>query len=158
MNTISVQMLFVIFYAIFWGANFNVLPRWKPFQYPLICKKQVFWRIILSHIFFNFIPLIFFCLVFSRLQKVNIEGSMFMPLIGIVPAFAIFGFYRVWLGIVELSPETFYFSDEKDIPEGYDKSEKTIKELGIIDRTWWKNCLWGVLYIGVASLVGFLCC
>ncbi len=116
------QQIYAVFYAIFWGGIFNVLSRWKPFNFGLIShkrkniKKLIRKRIGLALIIFNVLPIIYFGTIFYILGEQNIcevqkkywYYMVSIVLSGIIPAFAILGFYRLWLGIVEKWPKTFY--------------------------------------------------
>src|SRR3970040_2162923 len=55
------QQVFMLFYAIFWGAIANVQPRWKPFQWHLFfAVPQARRRAIAAFGLLNVLPLIFF--------------------------------------------------------------------------------------------------
>ncbi len=113
-NLTNYQIVFMAFYAIFWGATFNVQGRWKAFQYPLIHHWRISLRVILSITFLNILPILYFYVILKETSlDINaihnfqlIKSCVFL---GIVPAFGIFGFYRIWLGIVEIVPDCFYF-------------------------------------------------
>jgi len=131
------QQVFMLFFAIFWGAVANVQPRWKAFQFPLMFDPQlsnVFLRVMLAILLLNLLPIIYFgyilwCMhgrgpmpadsTFLAVTKILLQG--------ILPAFGIFGLYRAWLGIVELRPLWFYKSKPTDVPEKYRHVEPTCR-------------------------------
>jgi len=103
----------MVFYAIFWGFITEGQHRWKAFQLPLFCRLR--WprnRIILSMLIFNLLPLVFFGYIMWALHAHN-DFSWDHPFFaschlvghGVIPAFAIFGFYRLWLSVVEFRPK-----------------------------------------------------
>jgi hypothetical protein len=129
------QTIFAVFYAIFWGGVFSVLSRWKPFNHGLIFNKDkkeiehISKRIRLSLLILNILPLIYFVGIFyilglkgnlCKLQKdCGIDVSA-MVLSDVIPAFAILGFYRLFIGIVEYNP-TKYYKYSYEIPIEYRK-------------------------------------
>jgi hypothetical protein len=161
--------IFLVFYAITWGTMANVLWRWKPFQYPLICTiPQVWNRIKLSLIMWNLIPIAYFI---GMLYALSAPGWMYssgneplwlIAMRGVVPAFAVFGFYRIWLGILELAPRRYYRQDtaEPTNPTISDKIEPTVETLwppnGPLPGSGWANIFFGTIYVVVAVLAAFL--
>ena len=134
-NTITslntTQSVFVVFYAIFWGAVFNVQPKWKGFQFPLCFTYwHVARRVMLSILLLNVAPVAFFGLGIFALNKYPFrpDASAQLALHDVIPAFAIFGFYRAWLGIVELRPKWFYKEFPADVREEYRNNEPTIAQ------------------------------
>lgn len=79
-----------------------------------------------------------------------------MVLSGIIPAFGIFGFYRIWIGIIEIFCRFFYIPIFR-IPYEYEpyqgtvhKPEPGLEELGIEPsnkKSWWKNIILGFAYV-----------
>jgi hypothetical protein len=47
---------------------------------------------------------------------------------GVVPAFFVFGIYRLWLAAIEFFPETFYYA-QVDLPQELESVEQTFQEL-----------------------------
>lgn len=168
------QTVFMVFYAIFWGAIFGVLPRWKPFQWPLFlfyCKVAC--RVILSCIFFNIIPLWFFILAMSFLSDrhqscVDPMSYFYFTWHAVVPSFVLLGFYRIWLGIIECCPQMFYYSSYGH--EGLDEKYKWVEPIynppnSVIKRNCctekntpvvelnpdggWPNLFFGALYVAI---------
>jgi len=75
-----------------------------------------------------------------------------MQIAGLIPAFAVFGIYRIWLAIIECSPSRFYYINESAQPSHLKKADPTIEEdlhLGGSARSW-SNLLFGVVYISRA--------
>jgi len=157
------QTIFTVFYAIFWGLVANVQPRWKAFQWPLIFDlKQARYRVALSFMLLNICPVVFFGLIIWFLSGPKLVDSSWTGKIafrfvcrGVIPAFAAFGFYRVWLGIIEINPKNcFYNQRQSELPEKYrgvtgegHEIEPTVEGLGIKQNTHWKNILFGIIYI-----------
>lgn len=134
------QEVFMLFFAIFWGATANVQPRWKAFQFPLIFTSGLRWnvlrRVCFAVILLNLIPVVYFGYI---LYSTSLPGrgpaeSDTMILVvakiliqGVVPALGMFGIYRLWLATVELKPGLFYKSKPDDVPELYRHVEPTYR-------------------------------
>jgi len=163
------QILFLIFFAIFWGTMVTALPRWKPFQWPLFLRfRPATWRVLLSVVTFNIIPLVYVAMMIDILSQstVKLSGCQ-LVLRGVVPAFAAFGFYRLWLGVVEIFPNLFLAKEENEVKqykpendsvpvEPYQGMFKLTPINGIL------NVIYAIVYIGVALLTPLLmnlyCC
>lgn len=161
------QTVFAIFFAIFWGAVANVQPRWKAFQLPLIEFAPVRRRVLLSVTFFNLLPLLFFgwtlwILVGPAASPINWTGWTVARLVlrGVIPAIATFGFYRLWLGIVECHSSLFYVETQAQLPQKYQRRtpesqiiEPSLQELGIKQHTGSKNIRFGLGFVVLAILM-----
>jgi hypothetical protein len=176
------QTIFSVFYAIFWGAIFSVSARWKAFNFGAIFDKgvkNVTKRIVLAKLIFNILPILYFILVLYLLslkddlcpqQKECLVDFSTMVLSGIIPAFGIFGFYRLWMGIIEYrcwvcisekKPQIYYL-ERFDIPLKYrgcrsteNVPEPSIEKLGILDsseHSWRNNIIVGFAYITLSGL------
>src|SRR5471030_1069716 len=104
------QQVFMLFYAIFWGTIANAQPRWRAFHFPLVRKmRHVKRRAILSFLLLNLCPLLLFVYVLWPLHGIAIDQNLIVGslrlLQSVVPAFAVFGLYRLWIGIVEKWPD-----------------------------------------------------
>jgi hypothetical protein len=165
------QTIFAVFYAIFWGAVFSVSSRWKPFNFGLIFDKEVQHvtkRILLAKLILNILPILYFVIIFyvlelkgklCELQRKCLVDITAIVLSGIIPAFAIFGFYRLWIGIIERRPKSFY-DYSCNLPTRYTpcccaktKPEPGLEELGIIPSNYYayrKNIIVGIAYVLVA--------
>lgn len=163
------QTVFTIFYAIFWGLIANVQPRWKAFQLALVFDlKFARRRAVVSFIIFNLFPLIYYASFLCILnQSAKIESSWvfydFTRFIArcVVPSFGAFGFYRLWLTIIEIFPKYFYSPTQTELGPQYQRIiekglviEPSLDELGIrIDsNNGWKNMIWSFIYFGIAFL------
>lgn len=70
----------------------------------------------LSSVVFNLLPILYFVTVFFYLRNTPTAAvctwtfwDTFRQITsGMVPAFAVFGFYRLWLAFVEMNPKAFY--------------------------------------------------
>jgi hypothetical protein len=158
----TTQWIFVVFFAIFWGAVGSVQGRWKMFQWPLIHFPHVAARVVLSTLLLNICPVIFFAAAFYLLRSTpsgtpahwTFLATLRQTVAGVTPAFAIFGFYRLWLGIVELSPTRFYQHEGQQ--------DASIKDIDpSIERVHvgtypWGNIAFGLLYILLAIATPFV--
>lgn len=175
------QQIYSVFYAIFWGASFNVLPRWKPFNFGLIFNKKVKHisrRISLALFILNISPILYFIGILYLLRlKGNLCDSQWNCLIevtalvlaSIIPAFGIFGFYRIWLFVVESFPNKYYL-EHNLIPseikpyrgaayEGAYEAEPGLEKLGIEPcnkHSKYRNLCTGLFYILLGFLTPFL--
>jgi len=160
-DQLTLQTVFMVFYAIFWGAIFNVLPRRKPFDWPLAFQRfqhgyrKAWKRVWLSVALLNILPLIFFGYVMWAL---NGQAPPDHPLLlritvivvrGVVPAFAILGIYRIWLGITEWWPHCFYPELSNEVPEPYRHVEP-------VYRWGWDEALGNRPFVEVAHGAGRL--
>ena len=165
------QQVFLLFYAIFWGAVASVQPRWKAFQWPLVFKvSYARHRVVLSLIVMNILPLIFFGYVLNTLSGVSSHlyyiSITSLIVRGVIPAFAILGFYRLWLGIVELFPNYYYAEDTSKINEekyhhieptyriSLDNRQQPFVDLG--SDTGCCNILFAVIYLVIAGITPWL--
>lgn len=164
------QQLFAIFFAIFWGTSSNAWPKWKPFHWTLVLYSgRVRCRVVLSVFVLNVIPVLYFALILCMLSgKVSADvfssfwSTCRVVAASIVPAFAVFGFYRLWIGIVECRPSCFYYSKdniETALPECDVKGlnigeyiEPTIESLCLKKWAAVPNLIFGIAYIAVAVL------
>jgi len=165
------QNVFIVFFAIFWGAVANVQPRWKAFQWPLIFKMcEVFRRVLLAVLVMNVLPVLYFAFslwVINDRGPTNGDsvGRMVAVVVfqGVLPAFGMFAIYRLWLGIVELRPHWFYKLDSNDVPRPYRHVEPTYrlsseerKKTGmpVVDLgedAGWRNIAASLFYLFVAQ-------
>ncbi len=156
----TTQWLFVVFFAIFWGAIASVQGRWKMFHWPLIGYGPVWHRLVLSVIVLNVLPVFFFTWVFFLLRNTpachssswGFAETLRQVIAGVVPAFAVFGFYRLWLAIVEISPTTFYYQNVAAQPDDAKGIEPTVECRQVRHKWWWRNLGFAVLYLLVATL------
>jgi hypothetical protein len=157
----TTQWIFVVCFAIFWGAIGSVQGRWKMFQWPLIHYHHVAARVVLSMLLLNVFPILFFAIGFFLLRHTPTDTpshwtfltTLRQTVAGVVPAFAIFGLYRLWLGIVELFPTYFYQHDHEQDPSIRDV-EPSIERVHV-GRLPSGNIVFGLLYIGVAVMTPF---
>jgi len=166
------QQIFLVFFAIFWGTSSGAWPRWKMFHWPLFYySRQVRCRILLSIVLLNVVPLLYFVLIMYLLRG-NVQDDPFSTLYSayyyvlpvVLPAFAVFGFYRFWIGIVELWPLRFYYESDYKMRQALTNHhmagvEPTIYSLKLRNWTRWWNLSFGVVYVGVPTglLFGVRC-
>ena len=147
MNT--TQSIFVVFFAIFWGAVFNVQGRWKMFQ-PILSFPHIRHRAIFSFLLLNVVPILFFAWTFFRLKGIP-GDTIFQISAGVMPAFAIFAFYRLWMGIVECNPSYFYQheADQEKNPQ-LKNIEPTVENLYLTQPVKGWNFLFSAFYLAIA--------
>jgi len=103
----------------------------------------------------NALPIAYFAIVLGLLYS---DATVLSPgtildwirdaLAGILPAFAVFGFYRIWFGIIESNPKQYYLTKEECAKyPGVEGIEPTIEELNIRHQWWRKNVIFGALYV-----------
>ena len=142
------QTIFAVFFAIFWGTAANAWPKWKPFHWTFVIgNRRVAARVAWSVLALNVAPVVAFG---YAMQELGVAGSSVdwrTTIRGVIPAFAIFGIYRMWIAVVELLPDVFYYSDRDQASEkphliGIDPTQEILKiEDGC--RRWWANLLFG---------------
>lgn len=172
------QQVFLVFYAISWGTIANVQPKWKPFHWPLIFEvRQARSRLWHSFLHLNVFPIFFFA---YALWSVGVVGSgspchssiavLHIVIHGVIPAFAVFGFYRLWLGRMELHPERYYETNPAKLPQKYRIGEPTYRPIAnvkskcpskypTVDMTpdaAWGNILAAIIYIGIAAIAPWI--
>lgn len=158
----TTQWIFVVFFAIFWGTVGNVQGRWKMFQFPLIYLPHVAARLVLSTLLLNVCPIIFFAVAFFLLRDTPTSSpsqwtflaTLRQTVAGVIPAFAIFGFYRIWLGIVELFPTRFYQRNDQQDPS-IREIEPSIETIHI-GKYPMGNIVFGTVYVILAIAAPFL--
>jgi len=166
MDLNSCQQTFMVFYAIFWGATFNVLTKYKAFQFPLMWEfPRVMNRVLLSFLFLNILPIIYFGFIIWITSFLSYEITILtIILTGVIPAFGIFGFYRLYLGIIELSKSTFYYLQaDKHLSEykclepiiGNNKDEaRNPNHISLGDKeSGIQNIIWALIYINFGILI-----
>jgi hypothetical protein len=156
------QNVFVVFFAILWGTAANSQPRWKSFQFPLVFKScQTTCRVILSIILLNILPILYFGWTLWMLSGNNLKITDWQPdtialllIHSVIPAFATFGFYRMWIGVVELNPTLYYFETSSNIPEKFKNiDEPTIESLKLNTGAGLRNIIYAFIYI----IIGLIC-
>ena len=168
----AAQQIFVVFFAIFWGTSANAWPKWKPFHWTLVpFSGRVRLRLALSFIVLNLIPVLYFIWILRQLGG-SIPPNSFstfwsaskIVVPAIVPAFATFGLYRLWIALVEFCPGRFYYKDDAEMANDIKRNvvhgeetrlDPTIESLNLKDWTWWPNLLFALLYLLVAAVVPF---
>jgi hypothetical protein len=160
------QQAFTLFYAINWGTAANSQPRWKAFAWGAIAKDPAsLRRAFLSAFLLTLIPLAYFvCILWALdrptwgdLNQWNWSTSL-KVFVSILPALAPFGFYRIWISLVEKWANFFY----GPLPTIQVKDGKTEeirsqvwREIGItltlendLNSKWARgNFVWGLGYV-----------
>jgi hypothetical protein len=148
------QQIFLVFYAIFWGTSATSWPKWLPFHYTFVfISCRVARRVTWSFVMLNVVPVAFFVWAMLQLGRHTSPVLDWREILeGVVPAFAFFGFYRVWISVIQRFPTCFYYKDgaeqrrkNPDLKGGIDPTIKSIPIAG--PRQWWVNLLFGLLHI-----------
>jgi len=123
------QVIFTLFFAISWRIVSNVLPRWKPFHFAL-CFRRDFWqptrRFLTAVIMLDLLPWIVFVLVFHWLRGLTLlpdkwtcwNTFLLIPR-AILPGLVPFGFYHLWISVIEWWPLAFYAQNQNQVPEPF---------------------------------------
>jgi hypothetical protein len=102
----------------------------------------------------NIAPILFFGFVFFHLGGTNAEIQHWRDIFtAVVPAFGMFGIYRIWISGVEFCPHRFYYQDDLEIPKNKQwmiGPEPTISSLKLDGARWWSNLLFGLLHLMIA--------
>lgn len=166
----DVQTVFALFFAIFLGTVANVQPRWKAFNWPMLGRKvlppvqraRVRNRLLLALACFDVAPVLYFAFALCILK--GDAATHTIPQIvlhGVVPAFAAFAFYRLWLSAVEYKPAKYYCAQQVDLPERLRSATQPVIEPTMCDlnlkpevscETTGINLLVAVAYLVVASV------
>ena len=163
MNT--TQQIFVVFFAIFWGTAANAQPGWKAFQWPLLKYRRqlplVRNRLRKSMLLLNVVPIVHFAIAIWMMHLQWVTQLPLVPaaLVGMLTAFAGFGFYRVWLGFIERNRKEYYYTTRDQFPEDLRRALRRVEPT--VDRLWgcsdetilMKTGGWN-LWIGVAYILG----
>jgi len=166
------QQVFMVFFAIIWGNVANVQPRWKAFQWPLfISFSKARHRVVLSFLCLNLLPILFFGYVFwanSCYKYNNSLNTISVIIHSVIPAFSVFGFYRLWLGIIEHSPNYFYAKSPYELNIEFRHIEPTFVVNSLQTRlsncpvielcptNAWANLVVAIIYISIGMLFPWL--
>ena len=117
------QAIFTLFFAISWGIVSNVLPRWKPFHFAMFGERrfpQPLHRAVVAFLLFNALPWLFFVSVLLSLggaESMAREWNIWLALCiiprAIIPGLVPFGFYRVWVAVIQYFPSWFYAASQE---------------------------------------------
>ena len=152
----EIQQVYILFFAIFWGAMASAQPRWKAFHWCYIQMIHVKFRLALSMVVLNLFPILFFAGALWILRGPAQNASSWtagtvarVVLLGVLPAFSTFGFYRLWFGLVELWPDLFY---QKDDDGKYKTEDDSKAEIHISPIAGPKNVAFGIGYIVAGAI------
>ena len=157
-NINTSQTIFTLFYAIIWGTLANVWSRWGAFSWPLMWDPQqkVVQRGVLSLIIINIVPILFFAYMFLSLANYALGTSIYVAFLKltviILQPFALFGFYWIWVGIIQTFPSRFY--PHKPWRSYYPK----LTDHDFKRRNAPFNILMGCIYILLPQLLFILAC
>jgi len=109
MTSVASQ-IFLLFYAVLYGALFTISDRWRPFASSHRSRTDLF-RATLAAFFFGLLPIGYFLWALPRLLL--IAGTRTVDLL--VAAYAVAplaGFYFLWLWLVLRYRPTFYSAEQ----------------------------------------------
>jgi hypothetical protein len=160
------QQIFTLFFAITWGTAANSQPRWKAFAWGAFFDSgPARWRILLSVVVLNVLPLCYFALVLWCLGHGGWTGVVqwnfkadFIILLSTIPALAPFGFYRIWTGLVARSNMRFYGVESPwfgDRPDQLTRYGITLDPPDLNPVFAWPNLVWGLIYVSVGLIIAF---
>ncbi len=154
---ITYQQVYVVFYAIMWGAVANAIPRWRAFDTGNWRDKKArrrFWWAILT---MNILPLAYFALPLWLLSgeswnKVDRSAwGIAKFLIAALPSLALFGTYRLWLAGVQSQPDMFYPRDLSD--EDWNKQFPGLPKEHLAEHQACPNGCFALAYLGVPMVL-----
>lgn len=137
------QQIFVVFFAIFWGTSANAWPRWKPFHWTFFgSSSRVTTRVLWATLLLNVVPVVYFAWMLQQLAAVGTQAPDTRTIVvGLIPAFAIFGLYRLWFSVIEMIPRAFYYRDDADMTKAGKKYlvgvDPTMEGLHLTNSWWW---------------------
>lgn len=107
------SQIFLLFYAVLFGAIFTISDRWRPFALPHRSKEG--WRrFLLSVVFVGVLPIGYFLLAFPIL--LSISGSTRICLgLAVYAVAPLVGFYFSWVWIVLWKKNMFYTREQQDL-------------------------------------------
>ena len=114
--------LFTFFYAIFWASTLEFNAKYRPFD-PIgfFSKKpeakKIRYRFLISLIFIDFIPVVYFALIFCLFaQFININQITWWTLIltGLT-SLSVFGFTRLYPAMVATHKTAHYFYSQEEV-------------------------------------------
>lgn len=170
----SAQTAFAVFYAFVWGNVANALTRWKAFAWghlaapdneePRAYFAGTWRRIWLSFLLLNALPVLVFggVLVWLSDPAWSVERDWLTAsgklAAAATIAFTNFGFYRIWMAIVQYRWRSFYDdpAGNRQCPDTHDDNRQPPKQhdkrhdLGPddLDTRWARpNLLAGIAYI-----------
>lgn len=110
------QQVFVVFFAVMWGAIHNVMGRWQAFDTGRLPRDSfAARRFALATAMLSVAPVVVFAFIIGVLLRDDIweiKGwdtfAFFKILAAALPSLTLLGFYRFWLCAVQLRPRWFY--------------------------------------------------
>jgi hypothetical protein len=138
------QQIFLIFFAVFWGGIASVYGRYKPFGW--LSGGRNLLRILVAIFLLDIFPILSFVFVLWILGrnpwKISVwdfENGTKIILV-VLTAFGIFGPYRIWIGLVQQWPRSFY--TEERIERLRCREPDDVNGLLAVG-----NFVWGVAYL-----------
>ena len=105
------SQVFLVFYAIIYGAVFAVSDRWRPF-FVRRYEWQGVRRAVLSLFFFGFFPVLYFLVVFQLLLTNERKDPVLLGVV-IYSVAPLYAFLCIWAWIVVRWKDFFYCMEEQ---------------------------------------------
>jgi hypothetical protein len=107
------SQIFLLFYAVLFGAIFTISDRWRPFALPH--KSREGWqRFLLSTVFFGVLPVGYLILVLPMLFSINATTRTCLGL-AVYAVAPLVGFYFSWVWIVLWKRDNFYTPEQQEL-------------------------------------------
>jgi len=152
----NAQTVFTILYGLYFAAIVTLTGRLQPFDTPSIYKGNVraLFRLVISLILLDFIPVGYFVFVLNLLSKVaNFRFNYWSVLALLMFSVTGFGFYRIYFGVMLLKyNERFIFYGDK--PPKTLEEELTKRDES--HRKWIAHVIPGIVWILVTTAWGVL--
>ena len=109
------QTIFLLFYAVLYGAIFTISDKWKPFTYAGSDNPEGRKRVLSSVFFLVLLPVFYFILCVNSLSYICERGSLkfLTPICLVSPLYA---FYVLWAMLVSSKKDIFYSHREQISP------------------------------------------
>jgi len=147
----TLQTIFMVFYAIFWGVVANAQPKWRAFNWPVASQYvRTRRRLALSLVILNLVPIVYFVPIFLALHGIAIAQAFqagVQVFLAIVAANAPFAVHRLYIAFLEFSPDRYYYENHTtDRPIGVEPIiDSTGRDGPALCRKWAGKNLWVAL-------------
>jgi len=167
-NAVTVEIpiqVFMVFFAISWGALANALPRWKAFDTGRFWssdrdeRPQVRRRFRWSFVALTILPAIYFAawLVWIggtsawHVARWDWRGALAISCAAVGAWTPPFGFYRIWAAVVQWRAKTFYPMDLSDAQ--WREKFGSLQKDDLSSKYAGPNLAFAVLYLAISIIV-----
>jgi hypothetical protein len=145
------SQVFLLFYAVIYGALFTISDRWRPFSMRH-GSRQGAWRSVLSVIFFGVFPGLYFIWAFLRWLTIQGKDPVVLA-VAIYSVAPLYAFHFIWSWFVRAHKDIFYSAEEQS-------REPVCKALGWVGServpTWIRALMVAFFLIGPIALLVFV--